>query len=231
MPNISRRSLLATAALTPLAAQARKAVHPDHFQLGIPDLDEGIKIVRDLTGVEPVFGGAHPGYGTRNALISLGKACYLEILALDPAQSDLKTPRTERIRALSGPTILTFAMQTSEIEHKLELVREIPGFSGKLDPRSRKKPDGSSVEWTNLPIDSPFGPQMPFFIDWKGSPHPSATAPAGCLLSLFQVLHPEAGRLRDVYAKLGIDIAVTDAPVPGFLAYLATPNGMVSFQG
>jgi hypothetical protein len=231
MSSISRRSLLVAAALTPLAAKARKAEKPDHFQLGVPDLDEGIKFVKDLTGVEPVFGGAHPGYGTRNALISLGEGSYLEILALDPAQSDVKTPRTERIRALSGPTILTFAMQTTDIARKLSLVERLPGFQGKLDPRSRKKPDGTTVEWTNLPIESPFGPQMPFFIDWKGSPHPSQSAPAGCKLFQFKVLHPEAERLRDAYRQLEIYVAVDAAPKPGFLANVATPNGTVSFTG
>ena len=234
---ISRRAFVAAAAFAPVLLKAESADpaamadRPDHFQLGIADLDQGVALVRDATGVEPAFGGAHPGYGTRNALISLGEGSYLEILALDPAQADLKTPRTDRIRALGGPTILTYAMQTTIIERKLALAQEIPGVTGKLDPRSRKKPDGTTLEWTNLPLESPFGPQLPFFIDWKGATHPSKTAPAGCKLLSFEVLHPEAEALRAAYRKLGIGIAVKAAAQPGFVATLGTPKGQVVFVG
>jgi hypothetical protein len=239
---ISRRRLfgisgLGVAALAASSVSAQSAdpgamkARPDHIQLGIADLDEGIAFVRKLTGVEPAPGGAHPGYGTRNALISLGEGCYLEILALDPAQMELRSARTDRIRALAGPTILTFAMQTTQVQQKLAAIQNLAGLSGKLDPRSRKKPDGSTLEWTNVPIDSAFGPQIPFFIDWRGAKHPSMTTPAGCQLTGFEVLHPDADALRGIYRGLDIDIAVTAAANPGFVAHLATPRGPVALLG
>jgi hypothetical protein len=152
-------------------------------------------------------------------------------LALDPAQMDLRSARTDRIRALAGPTILTFAMQTNVIQQKMDLVRSLIGLSGTLDPRSRKKPDGSILEWTNLPIDSAFGPQIPFFIDWRGAKHPSVSAPVGCQLTGFEVLHPDAEALHKIYKGLDIDIAVTAAANPGFVAHLMTPKGMVALLG
>jgi len=235
MSSISRRSLIVAAALAPVAlkaqAPAAMAERPDHFQLSIADLDQGIAIVRDLTGVEPAFGGAHPGNGTRNALISLGDGSYLEILALDPAQSDVKTPRTEWIKTLTSPAIRTYAMRTTAIDRKLTAAEEIPGVRGKLLPGSRKAPDGSTLEWTNLTLESPFGQQMPFFIDWKNSPHPSQSTPGGCHLLGFEVLHPDAENLRAVYRKLEIAITVNAAPKAGFIAHIASPKGTVTFLG
>ena len=59
----------------------------DHVILGTNDLQKGIVELERLTGVRAVFGGAHPGRGTQNALIALGGEHYLEILAPNPEDS------------------------------------------------------------------------------------------------------------------------------------------------
>src|SRR4051794_18090039 len=67
------------------ASSAPRTAHRiDHVGLGIGDLDRGIAQVTELTGVKPARGGAHPGGGTHNALLSLGEGTYLEILAPVP---------------------------------------------------------------------------------------------------------------------------------------------------
>lgn len=72
------------AGLTRVAGQAAerpRVAQPDHLILGIRDLDEGIRLFYEQTGVRPVVGGAHPGRGTQNALASLGAGVYVEIVA------------------------------------------------------------------------------------------------------------------------------------------------------
>ena len=85
----------------------------DHILLGAPDLDVGIRWVEERTGVRAKFGGNHPGAGTCNALLSLGTAHYLEIIAPDPAQAN--GPDVRKLRQLSSPSIIEWALHTEDI--------------------------------------------------------------------------------------------------------------------
>src|SRR5262245_57632531 len=61
--------------------QESAAVDVDHVILGINDLERGMREFESRTGVKAQRGGEHPGRGTQNALVGLGKGHYLEILA------------------------------------------------------------------------------------------------------------------------------------------------------
>src|SRR5215471_3436881 len=85
----------------------------DHILLGVDDLDHGVEWVQERSGVRAIFGGVHPGRGTRNALLSLGPRRYLEIIAPDP-QQQLEGP-AQPLAAMREPRLFNWAVHTNDV--------------------------------------------------------------------------------------------------------------------
>ena len=84
-----------------LAADGQTKNKIDHIIWAVPDLDKGTQLFEEMSGVKPAYGGAHPGRGTRNCVVSAGEGAYFEIIAPDPAQEPLN-PKTEPTQAFAS---------------------------------------------------------------------------------------------------------------------------------
>ena len=201
----------------------------DHLIVGVADLEAGIGWFEQRTGVKAVIGGSHPGRGTRNALMSLGRRQYLELLSLDPAQDANLRPA---LRALKEPRVIGWAAATTNIADVVSRVKAA-GLTG-IGPRpgSRKRPDGTEIKWTTLAVQhqlarDPDDP-IPFFIEWDGaSRHPSEESPAGCALATFTFEHPDDNALREMLRRIGIDGPVRPGEQVRLRASLKTPKGTI----
>jgi hypothetical protein len=196
----------------------------DHLVWAVPDLERAVVVFAALTGVAPATGGAHPGLGTRNALVSLGPDVYLELLAPDPAQ-DLAGTGGEWIAALPAPKLVAFCMRGDLAQVGANL--KAAGIDAAA-PRAmqRTRPDGVTLRWSVLTLNQfLWGSALPFWIDWQGSPHPATSTPTGCTLDTFASLTPEVEVVAAQYHALNLAIPVEGAADPGFIARLKTPKG------
>jgi hypothetical protein len=201
----------------------------DHLLWAAPDLAEGERAFARITGVVPAGGGSHPGFGTRNNLASLGSGVYFEIISPDPAQPEFGR-RAERIARLPAPSMHTFAVRGNDLEGFRRAASELGLKSSEPISMSRRRSDGVMLKWRVTYIeDEGWGDLIPFLIDWQDSEHPSKTAPGGCALREFRVLHPDAAALAEIYRRLGIPVAVARAPAAGYLVRLDTPEGEAVF--
>ena len=208
-----------------LAMQESAAVDIDHVILGVNDLDSGIREFESRTGVTPKRGGEHPGRGTQNALVTLGKGQYLEILA--PASSQAPTARQSAVDH-AQLTLVGWALHTREINRVVQQLRtagfEVQGPT----PGSRRAPDGALLAWQSASTDE-LG-LTPFFIEWsKDTPHPSTTSPAGCSIVSMELRHPEPKRLQSLFTAVGFSGTISAGKRAAMNVTLDCPRGRVEF--
>jgi hypothetical protein len=234
METLGRRSFIAAAAggaLTPLLAWAASEVPSllDHVLLGCADLDRGIDLVEQQTGVRAAFGGVHPGRGTRNALLSLGERRYLEIIAPDPKQDRIEQfaqKQVTHLKRLTSPHLIGWAAHPGDLEEFAARLRKanIP-FDGPR-PGSRQRPDGKLLQWKTLNLKDDRDGLLPFFIEWSAdSLHPSEDAPKGCQLTHFEGLTPNTEELAKIANLLQLDLSLSPADKPALQATIVGPKG------
>ena len=198
----------------------------DHVLLGIGDLQQGIDELERRTGVRAVFGGAHPGRGTQNALIALGGDHYLEILAPNPAETG--NPEAAGLLALKTLTPIGWAARSQDLAALRQSLQAKGTAVDEIRPGGRNLPDGSRLAWQTLGFTSPASPLLPFFIEWeRGSAHPSTTSPAGCRLAAFALEDPAPEALRKTLRDAGLGVEVRPGKESGFRLSLACPKGTV----
>ena len=196
----------------------------DHIILGCSDLDLGMELVEQNTGVRPAIGGVHPGRGTRNALLSLGERRYLEIIAPDPAQQ--KIVHFPQIRQMKDPRLIGWAVHPPDIAATAKLLRDNQiAFQGP-DDGSRKRPDGRVLNWKTINLADDRHGILPFFIEWSAdSVHPSKDAPKGCNLDYFTVMGVDPAELSQVFKRIGVDAAVERSDKDRLRAHITGPKG------
>jgi hypothetical protein len=200
----------------------------DHLVYATTNLDRGIEEIAELLGVPPAPGGQHTGLGTRNALLSLGRGTYLEVIGPDPAQPPPARLRPFGIDSLRESRLVTWLARVTNIEEKAEAARHAGYDPGPVTTMNRALPDGSVLKWkltmrASLPGDG----IVPFLIEWDTHEHPSRTAPGGCSLIDLEAEHPHPEAIQPMLDALGAELQVSEGGRPALLATIECPRGTV----
>lgn len=213
-------------------------MHIDHILYGTPELEMGMEAIANRLGVEPEFGGRHPGIGTHNALVSLGSSAYLEVIAPDPAQAVEPAALPYGLSALRSPRLITWAVRHPDLSSYVKSLQAL-GIPSACRDRGRTRGDGLRLSWrsTTLPASlvverRDFTGLIPFAIDWGDTVHPSTTAPGATALRLHALTlhHPARDALDAVARTLKLPAAVRHAPTGGLSALIDTPAGPVELH-
>jgi len=226
--------LVALASIAMVQAQAQQTpllAEIDHLVYATPDLDLGVNTIEKTLGIRATPGGQHPGMGTRNALVALGPASYLEIIGPDPDQPKPAGPRRFGIDALQAPRVIGWVAKSRALDAVSARAASSGVPLGPVIPGSRTRPDGVVLSWRYTDPNIVAADRLvPYFIDWGSSPHPSTTAARGATLVQLRAEHPDAPRVQKMIDALGLHLHVEKASAPALIATIDSPRGRVELR-
>lgn len=203
----------------------------DHLVYAVADLGEGMDDIGRRLGVVPTAGGRHPGAGTHNALVGLGPATYLEIIAREAGVPAPSGPLPFGLAGGGLPRLAGWALATADIEASVRRAREIGFDPGEIESMSRIDPSGTELKWRlTRPIGGPDRGLIPFLIDWGATEHPAARARHGCRLVRISGEHPDTARIMGAVAALGGALDVRPAVHPSLVAVIEGPAGSIELR-
>ena len=201
----------------------------DHLLWGAAALDVAIEALAERTGVRATPGGQHPDLGTHNAVATLGRKRFLELIAPDPTLQP--GALAGRLAGRKAPALIMWAARTPSAAATAARA-EAEGYQAAVIEGHRRRPDGTVVRWTNVFVSGHgAGTLIPFFVEWQGRSHPADDGAPGLRLQAFRAETPQAEALRAVLQALDVQLTVRDAPVARLVAVLDTPRGKIELTG
>jgi len=200
----------------------------DHLVYATANVDETVADFARRFGVEAAAGGRHLGFGTRNALLSLGATSYLEIIGPDEGQHRPATGYWYGVENIAKPRLVTWTAQVEHIERVAAHSHSAGYNPGDVHNVHRELPDGEKLSW-RLTMPTGVGEGLvPNLIEWdKGCPHPAGTSPEGVELLQLRGYHPVPESVRPMLDALGVQLEIRIAEKAKLVAILDSPNGPI----
>ena len=203
----------------------------DHLAVVAPNLAEGVAHVRACLGLAMPEGGRHREMGTRNHLLRLGDATFLEVIAVDPEAPVPPRARwfglgdAAQVRAdwEAGRRLRGFVARTDDLDGVLAVHGDLLGEAvtmtrGALSWRFALRSDGT---W---PADG----AAPYVLDWGPQGNPAPSMPdLGARLDAVELAHPDPDGVAALHRQLRLADAprLTGSALPRYTARITTPSG------
>ncbi len=199
----------------------------DHLVYATPDVDVSVQDLARRLGVRALPGGRHLGYGTRNALLSLG-SCFLEIIGPDWAQHRPVGGYWFGVENLAEGRLVTWTARVEHIE-RVAAHAHVSGYKpGDVHQVFRETPEGDRLSWRlTMPTMAGDG-LVPNLIEWdEGVPHPANTSPEGVTLTELVGYHPLPESIQPMLEALRVDMEIRLGDTPRLVALVESPYGSV----
>ncbi len=201
----------------------------DHIVYSVLNLEKAMDDLEVKLGIRPTFGGYHKSQGTKNALLNLGNDCYLEILAIDRTNKDIKSPRWMGVDLITEPKITRWAIKSEDIKRDSQTIKRYDKSMGEIFQGSRVTGSGDLLAWKMiLPLANPDIELIPFMVDWSDSAfHPTEKIREKCKLLAIDFVGNDPDKINQVFKELCIQNIISKSVINQISITIECPNGII----
>ncbi|MEM9516824.1 MAG: VOC family protein [Actinomycetota bacterium] len=214
----------------PLAAGLDGGSHVDHIVWGVPDTDDGLETLHELTGVQPSIGRMPTDelYPTRSASIGLGGGAFFEVYGPNPAYRGAPHTFHTLLTSLPAPRLLTWFARVIDLP---AVTTELSRLGHTVAPMIDEWERTTAPSFRNAQFsDHMFEPAVPRLIEWHDRMGMDENLVQGARLDRIVVRSEQLDEVRSVHAHLGLvddPTIVLEAGAPAMAAHLDTASGPV----
>jgi len=220
----------------------------DHIGLGVNDTEAGIRLIAELTGVQPKLVDPRPDQHYWSGGLHLGKGCMLEIIGPNPKHKGFH-PFKEVLKSCDEPRLLFWYLGTDKFDETRKTIETSEASGGKFkmwsiihdrheipiveEEESRNNGGTNVVEFTTGMIGPGFRSEIPNLIQWHKRPEKMKNIEKKCTVTSFQITSPQSERIGGLFASLGMSpsFKLVYGPEPNLKMTLDSPKGKVTLEG
>jgi hypothetical protein len=141
----------------------------------------------------------------------------------------LKAHYMEPLKQMNTLTMFLWAVGSNNLSGTSQLLQNSGLELSSPDAGSRKKSDGTVLNWHSAHITEPDSAELPFFIRWSDETiSPAEDSPKGCLFKHFSVSGPDTSILEKLNEQRGLSVEINTASESKFQLRLNCPMGDVT---
>lgn len=202
----------------------------DHIVYAVKNMNTALDSIEHQLGVRPIFGGRHLNKGTKNALLNLGNACYLEILSIDEENKNIPAPRWMGIDLIENSCITRWALKSNQLEEDRNILNNYDPSLSEVFQGERQTEKGSILKWKMLlPKAEPKIELAPFMVDWSNSvEHPTLGLSNLCSLEEIKFKAPkEQLSIRNCFNSLFDKVLIQESKKEQISIIIKGPKGLL----
>lgn len=206
--------------------------HIDHMVYCVPHLDSAIEHFKKAFGIEASIGGQHLLQGTHNAIIKVGPASYLELIAADPSNLNIQTSRWMGVDLISEPRLTRWCLASQTISRDIQDLQNYNTQLGEIVEGQRMTTSNKLLKWQmSKPLSTPLIEPAPFLIDWsKSSTHPVKNLTQVCTLESIEIQCMNNLEVEKLFEKWDLKKYYTEADSNSIKARFIGPKGPFSLS-
>jgi len=136
----------------------------DHVIYGVSNLESAVRRFADEYGLESVGGGEHREFGTRNAIVPVGRGQFIELMAIADKGSQHPLVLSLSAWLRDGDRLVAVCLRPANLDEVADRL------SIQVRPAERHNHEGEVLRWRLAGVEAALGRErLPFFIDWQGA--------------------------------------------------------------